>query len=65
MTPRSRGACRPDDAVRKLLWPEQREDRTCQEEWGLPFCPPVYRTTEESYLRVRTSTCRTFSRSPT
>lgn len=41
-----------DDAVRKLLWPEQREDRTCREEWGLPFCPPVYRTTKESYLRV-------------
>ena len=41
-----------DDAVRKLLWPERREERTCQEEWGLPFCPPVYRTTKESYLRV-------------
>ena len=38
-----------DDAVRKLLWPERR---ACQEEWGLPFCPPVYRTTKESYLRV-------------
>ena len=41
-----------DDAVHKLLWPERREQRTCQEEWGLPFCPPVYRTTRESYLRV-------------
>ena len=41
-----------DDAVRKLLWPERREERTCKEEWGLPFCPPVYRTTRESYLRV-------------
>ncbi len=41
-----------DDAVRKLLWPERRAERTCQEEWGLPFCPPVYRTTRESYLRV-------------
>jgi hypothetical protein len=41
-----------DDAVHKLLWPDRREDRTCQAEWGLPFCPPVYRTTKESYLRV-------------
>jgi hypothetical protein len=41
-----------DDAVRKLLWPERREQRTCQEEWGLPFCPPIYRPTEERYLRV-------------
>jgi hypothetical protein len=41
-----------DDAVHKLLWPERREQRTCQEEWGLPFCPPIYRTTKESYLRV-------------
>jgi hypothetical protein len=41
-----------DDAVHKLLWPERREQRTCQEQWGLPFCPPVYRTTKESYLRV-------------
>ena len=41
-----------DDAVRKLLWPAQRAQTACQEEWGLPFCPPVYRTTKESYLRV-------------
>ena len=41
-----------DDAVHKLLWPERREQRTCQEEWGLPFCPPVYRTTKETYLKV-------------
>jgi hypothetical protein len=41
-----------DDAVHKLLWPERRKEQTCQQEWGLPFCPPVYRTTKESYLKV-------------
>jgi hypothetical protein len=41
-----------DDAVHKLLWPERRAETACQEEWGLPFCPPIYRTTAESYLRV-------------
>ncbi len=41
-----------DDAVEKLLWPEKREQRDCERRWGLPFCPPIYRTTQESYLVV-------------
>jgi hypothetical protein len=41
-----------DDAVEKLLWPEKRELRDCERRWGLPFCPPMYRTTRESYLVV-------------
>ncbi len=40
------------DGVEKLLWPKRRFDVTCQETWGLPWCPPVYRTTKESYLKV-------------
>jgi hypothetical protein len=41
-----------DDAVEKLLWPDRREQRDCEGRWGLPFCPPIYRTTQESYLIV-------------
>ena len=51
-----------DDAVEKLLWPERRlspnatpeelADAYCQKRWDLPFCSPVYRTTETSYLKV-------------
>lgn len=42
-----------DDAVTKLLWPERRADTSyCQERWGLPFCPPIYRTNQDSYLVI-------------
>lgn len=41
-----------DDAVQKLLWPEKRSQTDCMDEWGMPFCPPIYRTTEESFIRV-------------
>jgi hypothetical protein len=41
-----------DDAVEKLLWPEKRQDTDCATTWGLPFCPPIYRTTQESYLQI-------------
>ncbi len=40
------------DGVIKLLWPEKRGYSDCQEKWGLPWCPPVYKTTKESYLIV-------------
>ena len=42
-----------DDGIRKMLWPERREDDTCRKEWGMPFCGPIYRTTRESELVVR------------
>jgi hypothetical protein len=42
-----------DDAVEKLLWPQRRADTGyCQQRWGMPFCPPIYRTTQESYLVI-------------
>jgi len=41
-----------EDAVEKLLWPERRADTDCAERWGMPFCPPVYRTTAESYFVI-------------
>jgi hypothetical protein len=41
-----------DDAIQKLLWPAKRRESNCIDEWGLPFCPPIYRTTEESYIRL-------------
>jgi len=40
------------DATEKLLWPEKRKHSVCAQKWGLPFCPPIYRTTEESYIVV-------------
>ena len=42
-----------EDGIRKMLWPERREDDTCREDWGMPFCGPIYRTTRESELVVR------------
>ncbi len=41
-----------DDAVGKLLWPERRSRTTCRQDWGMPFCGPIYRTTAESWLAV-------------
>lgn len=41
-----------NDAIDKLLWPEKRQESDCPQRWGLPFCPPIYRTTKESYLIV-------------
>jgi cytochrome c5 len=41
-----------DDGIAKLLWPEKRADDDCEETWGLPFCGPVYRTTQESWLII-------------
>ncbi|PSR56482.1 hypothetical protein AHMF7605_24795 [Adhaeribacter arboris] len=41
-----------DDAAQKLLWPNKRSETDCMDKWGLPFCPPIYRTTEESYIRL-------------
>ncbi|NIR30310.1 MAG: hypothetical protein GWN84_13565 [Gammaproteobacteria bacterium] len=41
-----------EDAVHKLLWPERRGATDCAERWGMPFCPPVYRTTAESYFVI-------------
>ena len=40
------------DGVEKLLWPEKRHDTQCQTYWGLPWCPPIYKTTQVSYLKV-------------
>ena len=40
------------DGIEKLLWPEKRFKSDCQEKWGLPWCPPIYRTTKESYLKI-------------
>ncbi len=40
------------DGVEKLLWPKKRFESKCQETWGLPWCPPVYKTTKESYLKI-------------
>ena len=40
------------DGVEKLLWPKKRFNSDCHEKWGLPWCPPVYKTTKESYLKV-------------
>ncbi len=49
-----------DDAALKLLWPEKRPGTQwmngkytgseCEAKWGLPFCSPIYRTTEESFI---------------
>jgi hypothetical protein len=41
-----------DDAAEKLLWPAKRRDDDCERRWGLPFCPPIYRTSADSYLIV-------------
>ena len=42
-----------EDGIEKLLWPERRSETTCAEERpGDPSCPPVYRTTRESWLIV-------------
>lgn len=41
-----------NDGVEKLLWPERRADTRCAERWGLPFCPPINRTTEESWIVI-------------
>jgi hypothetical protein len=41
-----------DDAAEKLLWPAKRRDDDCERRWGLPFCPPIYRTTQDSFLVV-------------
>jgi len=40
------------DGVEKLLWPDKRDDTSCRETWGLPWCPPIYKTTQVSYLKV-------------
>ncbi|WP_454063649.1 hypothetical protein [Candidatus Nitrospira salsa] len=40
------------DGVEKLLWPEKRFNSDCQETWGLPWCPPIYKTTKVSYLKI-------------
>ena len=41
------------DAVEKLLWPKKRKDVAyCKSRWGMPFCPPIYRTTQKSYLTI-------------
>ncbi len=42
-----------EDGMGKLLWPERRAADDCAARWGLPFCGPVYRTTETSWLTVR------------
>lgn len=44
-----------NDGVEKLLWPEKRANDDCQEVWGLPFCGPIYRTTEESWIIIHRS----------
>jgi hypothetical protein len=41
-----------NDAVEKLLWPEKRKDTDCERRWGMPFCPPISRTTQDSYIVV-------------
>jgi hypothetical protein len=41
-----------DDGIHKMLWPESRANTDCGNYWKLPFCPPIYRTTEESYLYI-------------
>ncbi|MGI9501092.1 MAG: hypothetical protein ACR2P3_13730, partial [Geminicoccaceae bacterium] len=38
-----------NDGVEKLLWPEKRKDTYCE---GESYCPPVYRTTATSYLKL-------------
>ena len=40
------------DGVEKLLWPKKRFNSDCQEKWGLPWCPPIYKTTKVSYLKI-------------
>ncbi len=37
------------DGVEKLLWPEKRKEVDCA---GQPWCPPIYRTTQVSYLKL-------------
>jgi hypothetical protein len=41
-----------NDAIETLLWPEKRRDTDCDQRWGMPFCPPIYRTTRDSYIVV-------------
>ncbi len=51
-----------DDAAEKLLWPEKRpgtqwmngkyNGSECETTWNLPFCSPIYRTTEESFIVI-------------
>jgi len=41
-----------DDAAGKLLWPARRAETTCSEDWAMPFCGPIYRTTAQSWLVV-------------
>jgi len=51
-----------DDAAEKLLWPEKRpgtqwingkySGSECEKTWNLPFCSPIYRTTEESFIVI-------------
>jgi hypothetical protein len=42
-----------EDGIGKLLWPERRAGDDCATRWGMPFCGPVYRTTQESWLILR------------
>jgi len=47
-----------EDGIEKLLRPERRAETSCAPDFaGDPSCPPVCRTTRESWLRSTTATC--------